>query len=161
MSRLTDKNDSACLWCRDDVDCLGNCHLAEVYERLQHYEDLEEQGRLIKLPCKVGDKVWAIRYGEETDYIVVPMLILEIHIYEHGVFFVPSENIRAFRLKDFGTQVFLTKEEAEAKLAEINNRDAINTEVNYSDAMNVYRELNTHDREKSVSELAELKGTEE
>lgn len=28
-------------------------------EKLADYEDLEEQGRLIKLPCKVGDTVYA------------------------------------------------------------------------------------------------------
>ena len=129
MSRLTK-------WFADSDDyghnsCFGGCescngvmcgYAVEMVEKLAHYEDLEEQGRLIELPCKVEDKVWAIRYGEETDYIVVPMLILEIHIYEHGVFFVPSENIRAFRLKDFGTQVFLTKEEAEAKLKELQGK---------------------------------------
>ena len=30
----------------------------EAYYKLQHYEDLEEQGRLIKLPCKIGDTVY-------------------------------------------------------------------------------------------------------
>ena len=112
MSRLTRRIIDICGSCDQQEYCrytpnAGNCYLRQLHEKLKHYEDLEEQGRLIELPCKVGD------------------------------------------------------EEAEAKLAEINNRDAINTEVNYSDAMNVYRELNTHDREKSVSELAELKGTEE
>ena len=27
-------------------------------KKLAHYEDLEEQGRLIELPCKVGDTVY-------------------------------------------------------------------------------------------------------
>lgn len=32
---------------------------AENYrERLKEYEDLEEQGRLVKLPCKVGDTIY-------------------------------------------------------------------------------------------------------
>ena len=29
-----------------------------VLQKLADYEDLEEQGRLIKLPCKIGDIVW-------------------------------------------------------------------------------------------------------
>lgn len=29
-------------------------------EKAKHYEDLEEQGRLIELPCKVGDTVWIV-----------------------------------------------------------------------------------------------------
>lgn len=38
----------------DDLHNIIN-HLAE---KLCEYEDLEEQGRLVKLPCKVGDTVY-------------------------------------------------------------------------------------------------------
>lgn len=38
----------------DDLHSIIN-HLAE---KLCEYEDLEEQGRLVKLPCKVGDTVY-------------------------------------------------------------------------------------------------------
>ena len=31
-----------------------------VYEKLREYEDLEEQGLLLRLPCKVGDTVYVI-----------------------------------------------------------------------------------------------------
>lgn len=34
------------------------CAMANLRETLKKYEDLEEQGRLIKLPCKVGDTVY-------------------------------------------------------------------------------------------------------
>lgn len=34
--------------------------MANLRETLKKYEDLEEQGRLIKLPCKVGDAVFYI-----------------------------------------------------------------------------------------------------
>ena len=30
----------------------------EAYYKLQYYEDLEEQGRLVELPCKIGDTVY-------------------------------------------------------------------------------------------------------
>lgn len=33
--------------------------LDAAFEKLTKYEDLEEQGRLIELPCKVGDIVYA------------------------------------------------------------------------------------------------------
>lgn len=33
--------------------------IQEVLNKLKYYEDLEEQGRLIELPCKVGDTVYA------------------------------------------------------------------------------------------------------
>lgn len=32
--------------------------MADLREKLKEYEDIEEQGRLIKLPCKVGDTVY-------------------------------------------------------------------------------------------------------
>ncbi len=31
-----------------------------IIDRLAHYEDLEEQERLIKLPCKIGDTVYQL-----------------------------------------------------------------------------------------------------
>lgn len=34
--------------------------MAELRERLKYYEDLEDQGRLLVLPCKVGDTVYEI-----------------------------------------------------------------------------------------------------
>lgn len=32
----------------------------DVMDALAEYEDLEEQGLLVRLPCKVGDTVWAV-----------------------------------------------------------------------------------------------------
>lgn len=32
--------------------------MADLYEKLKYYEDLEEQGGLIELPCRVGDTVY-------------------------------------------------------------------------------------------------------
>ena len=37
----------------------------QAYFKLKDYEDLEEQGLLLKLPCKVGDTVWDNDYGKE------------------------------------------------------------------------------------------------
>lgn len=40
----------------DDIaERLANCE-----QRLKHYNDLEEQGRLLKLPCAVGDTVYVL-----------------------------------------------------------------------------------------------------
>lgn len=38
--------------------------MADLRERLKEYEDMEEQGRLLKLPCKFGDTVFVkMQYG--------------------------------------------------------------------------------------------------
>lgn len=51
MSRLTDKNVIAvCAHCNSWDICKPDeaCFVKEVYEKLKHLEDLEEQGRLIE-----------------------------------------------------------------------------------------------------------------
>lgn len=48
--------------CEEKIDCTQcgkeHRHLAEWLKELQKYKDLEEQGRLIELPCKIGDTVY-------------------------------------------------------------------------------------------------------
>ena len=74
----------------------------KVYFKLKNYEGLEEQGRLVKLPCKVGDNVWVIMTGMTG---------------KHPVLF--RQSFELSMLKHWGTSVFLTKSEAEAKLKEL------------------------------------------
>lgn len=45
----------SCIKCAEEHE-----QLAEWLEQLKEYKQLEEHGRLIKLPCKVGDTVYAI-----------------------------------------------------------------------------------------------------
>ena len=85
-----------------------------AYYKLKHYEDLEEQGRLIELPCKVGDTVWSTRWWDnkkiskkidgETWYK---------DIFQHKI---TKEKFSLYDLDKIGKDVFLTKEEAEEKL---------------------------------------------
>lgn len=42
-----------------ETDIKDRCEYCyEATQKLAHYEDLEEQGRLIELPCKIGDTVY-------------------------------------------------------------------------------------------------------
>jgi hypothetical protein len=49
------------------------CGFAEVRERLKKYEDLEEQGLLVKLPCKVGDTVYLIHEVAKSKRTIEPV----------------------------------------------------------------------------------------
>lgn len=96
--------------------------IATILKKLADYEDLEEQGRLIKLPCKVGDTV----YGINTDRNIVSALkIISVKIYSYAIYFDYQlidgiyKNIVSFADADIGKTVFLTKSEAEAKLKEL------------------------------------------
>ena len=61
MERLTERNP---LWIDDELwerACEPDCEeIDAVYRKLKDYEDAEEQGLLLRLPCKVGDTVWVV-----------------------------------------------------------------------------------------------------
>lgn len=94
--------------------------MADLREKLKEYEDLEEQGLLLKLPCKVGDKVYSVTRDFISKYI-----ICSIQKYTEGFFFNWKceegiyANTRGFTEFEIGKTVFLTKEEAEQKLKEM------------------------------------------
>lgn len=80
-------------------------------EKLAHYEDMEEQGRLIELPCTVGDTVWDIAGAEIREQIVDG-----IECRTDGFYIYANEDEWLGKINEL---VFLTKEEAEAKLKEL------------------------------------------
>lgn len=141
MERLTyrtelgvsiDKNED-CPTCSICWNCNippRNCwYISDALKKLADYEDLEEQGRLIKLPCKVGDIVWdndygrpcaytitAFSFGECEEYICEPVTAKEV------VFYYTNSSgsiIGSFAESEIGKSVFLNKSEAEAKLKEL------------------------------------------
>ena len=109
MERLTTRNIAGvavykhsfeCERCGDTIWRLSDYGNGSPTEKLAAYEDAEEQGLLLRLPCKVGDTV----------YHIVGRIILEV------------ENVDLFFLllsvaeERFGKTVFLAKEEAETML---------------------------------------------
>ena len=111
-------------------DLYINCRPSEwekilnIATRLKEYEDLEEQGRLIKLPCKVGDTV----YVPTRDFIS-ELRIVHISISKNNTFFHWMlnagiyPNLDGFSVDKIGKTVFLTKSEAEAKLKELRGEE--------------------------------------
>jgi len=119
MERVTfkfgDKYAVKCTDVNENTYYDKNCKNAESYyqgkaiDKLAHYEDLEEKGLLIELPCKVGDTVYAIVnkkiIEDVADRIEINHLCKKISTAKHSW------------LCNFDN-VFLTKEEAEQALAE-------------------------------------------
>lgn len=101
--------------------------LAEWLEELKSYKDLEEQGLLVRLPCKVGDIVYKI--AAIANHSIIPMNVLEIHSIcynnERTIIFntIGDMGESCYRLEDIGEIVFLTREEAEKKLEEMKAND--------------------------------------
>ena len=139
MERLTDRNADGNYFypkCFEKCDGFGasrkcdNCEITtSICEKLGKYEDLEEQGRLVKLPCKVGDTVWdndfgrpcaytitSFSFGECEEYICKPVTTKEVVFYYEN----SSGSITgSFAESAIGKSVFLNKSEAEAKLKEL------------------------------------------
>ena len=86
-------------------------------DKWRKYKDLEEQGRLIKLPCKVGTKVYNITWWDDVqEKVVVKGKTYYRTIHKHKV----SKSTFGYTdIDDFGKTVFLTKSEAEQKLKEM------------------------------------------
>lgn len=101
----------------------------KLYFKLKDYENLEKQGRLIKLPCKVGDTVWDNDYGRPCAYTITAFSFGECEEYicepvttKEAVFYYANSSgsiTGSFAESAIGESVFLTKSEAEAKLAEL------------------------------------------
>lgn len=90
----------------------------KYYDKLAVYEDLEEQGLLIKLPCKVGDTVYSIFcdkvYEKTIDKIIINRFTTPQIWVETKLPFTTSKLERWDMA--VGKSIFLTREEAEKAL---------------------------------------------
>ena len=102
----------------------GNCKTVEnMIKKLATYEDLEEQGLLVRLPCNVGDDLYCIVNGEVKKLKVHSFGVPDFEITDIEFKYVDGFKIVRF-VGEVGKTVFLTREEAEKKLEEMKNDKA-------------------------------------
>lgn len=94
--------------------------------KIKEYESLEEQNRLIKLPCAVGDTVYRINKGKKEP--IIPMLVIGIAIGNENELVIQTKDIaddnhNLYSKNSIGKTVFLTREEAEAALKELEGKE--------------------------------------
>ena len=126
MERLTKTYSDGTYGAADILPCGENSYTYKglLLEALGKYEDAEEQGLLLRLPCKVGDTIYEVSY-ENREFVIKEHIVKEfiyrtyrfprIEIYceiENG--FLVCNNIG--KLDEC---LFLTKAEAEQKLKEM------------------------------------------
>ena len=110
MKRLTNSN-------KEIPTLVDNAeYWLKVYFKLKDYEDLEEQGRLIKLPCKVGDTLYRLVPNLYREYVEIK--IAQFVINKNGIYFITNRGVH-WNVNRIGKTVFLTREEAEARLKEL------------------------------------------
>ena len=124
--RLTDKNFRLGF---DDSNKLPSYEA--IYERLRKYETAEEEGRLVVLPCKPWDKVYQLFVADVIDkkliYKIFQAKVTKITIDRFRVLFsfkTLDENKynSETTMEAFGETVFLTREEAEKALKEMEGK---------------------------------------
>lgn len=105
---------------------LSGLELAQIWEeleKLKEYRHLEEQGKLLKLPCAVEDTVY-VNYAMQGGYLKKTDRPYEVKVVFIGINGVGNYMHVAFdngcRLQfwfsEIGKTIFLTREEAEAAL---------------------------------------------
>lgn len=134
MERLTQKApDSEMVWFNDKERLFEPCEMSAHQSRLAiaklaAYEQAEEQGLLLRLPCKVGDTVYQISENFIEPCTVETIFLgnykdrngnycnmAEIYYDRYDCPYTSDE----IYFTDIGKTVFLTQEEAEARLAEM------------------------------------------
>lgn len=104
----------------------------KLLQELKSYKDLEEQGLLVRLPCKIGDTVWDNDFGYPESYEIKAFSYgycdsyVEPDIEDEIIFYYENYSgsiTGAFPMSEIGKTVFLTREEAENKLEEIKKRN--------------------------------------
>ena len=93
-----------------------NCKtIDDVIDKLAQYETLEEQGLLLRLPCKVGDRLYKIDY----EYLgnIISDTVHSIHILRNTVY-LEMKYWHDISLSEVGKTTFLTQAEAEQELKE-------------------------------------------
>ena len=89
----------------EQVEELAHDTTEPLHRKIGEWIGAETAGRLVVLPCKVGDTVYRLQYLEPTPGRFV-LGIAEI-------------NFTLIWLEEFGKTIFLTREEAEKALEEV------------------------------------------
>ena len=168
MERLTqyDEFGNADIIGVDSEELQINLDFAELnrvtnaLNKLAEYEDLEEQGKLIKLPCKVGDRIYRIDIDEKTEHREVEIRnIKNITIIPDGTILFKSdpyddvicelENIVTDKPYLDYYMVFLSLEAAESALREMKEAKAALREIEEAEAAFCkLEEKKAHEKEK-------------
>ena len=129
MERLTEKQSSGFdlksmngEWCnkyceQQRVQTCNECGIYQAIQKLAEYEDLEEQGLLLRLPCPIGTTVYNTTWWDDiTEKVDVDGKTFYRTVHKHKV---SKSTFSLVDIYDFGKTVFLTKAEAKQKLKEM------------------------------------------
>ena len=94
--------------------------MADLREKLKCYEDAEEQGLLLRLPCKAGDTAWYVSRSGIHE-VEIDSFVFSINLFINVSYCIGCERFGK-TLTPYKT-LFFSREEAEAKLKEMEDRE--------------------------------------
>ena len=123
MERLTQINGNNEVYCivDDKKIVVENIDMLKICQRLKLYEDLDEQGLLVRLPVSIGTTVYKFEPSVKETKEYIKTTITRYEIFDDSIWFTFANGLGR-NIEDFGKTVFLTKEEAEQKLKEMENK---------------------------------------
>lgn len=99
--------------------------LQKAYKVVRRYEEMYEQGNIIKLPFTTGDEVWVIDENKKFRCKVIKVEICnqrKFAVVEKNMMYEENMGYIRVPIENFGKTVFLTRQEAEDKLAEMEGK---------------------------------------
>ena len=111
--RLTVQAPSGLIHLVDDSESGVNQAIKKLYE----YETAEEEGRLVVLPCKVGDTVWTF-YDDMSGVVDFTVEKIQIEFDKNGKPYFLIDGMD-FEEDCLGRTLFFDREEAEKALKEM------------------------------------------
>ena len=95
------------------------------FDRLRELAEADKDGRVLILPCKVGETVYFVNAKQILEFAVVGFAVDETGIswvHSEHVDKIGNTNERTFSPDRFGKNTFLTREEAEKALQEMEGK---------------------------------------
>lgn len=113
-------------FCNDCSQGTGNCiYVKEMVEKLAEYEDLEEKGKLLKLPCKVDDEIFIpIDFqGKVHHGVIIGAEYSNMRKSFVAVVRTDDDFLCYEKFEDFGKTAFLNRNQAEEVLKKMIERN--------------------------------------
>lgn len=92
---------------------------SDVLERLAQYEDEEEAGKLLILPCAIGDKIYRIEGRKKPPRILAAHVVEKIEITTSGIWLCfgwRSMGYEVVHSRDIGKTFFLNPDDGYAAM---------------------------------------------
>ena len=122
MERLTQTSDKGGVAFTFDLDVTCNPSeikkILRIAEKLKEYEDLEEQGLLLRLPVPIGTTVYKFEPLAKGTERYIKTILTRYQVFGDSIWFTFANGLGR-NIEDFGKTVFLTKAEADQKLKEM------------------------------------------